>query len=85
MRGIVSSAGAPPVRVDPDGQFQVGQMHARHVRLEASRARFPLPLRHGGRPGWRMFVLRVGHGACVSDEAARRAQRWMEAKGLVRD
>ncbi len=64
-REITFSAGAPPVRINPNGQFQVEQMYAQYVRLQNPRARFPLILAHGGgltgvtyettpdgRPGW---------------------------------
>ena len=70
---IVFSPGAPPVRMNPNGEFQVEQMYAQYVRLQRPRARFPLLLMHGGgltgvtwettpdgRPGWQMFFLRAG-------------------------
>jgi hypothetical protein len=37
-REIVFSAGAPPIRLNPNGQFQVEQMYAHYVRLTAPRA-----------------------------------------------
>lgn len=81
---IVFSAGAPPIRINPNGQFQVEQMYAQFVRLANPRARFPLLLMHGGgltgvtyettpdgRPGWQMFFLRQGHDVYVSDAMER--------------
>lgn len=81
---IVFSAGAPPNRINPNGQFYVEQMYAQYVRLAAPRARYPLLLMHGGgltgvtyettpdgRPGWQMFFLRQGHDTYVSDAMER--------------
>ena len=88
-REIVFSPGAPPLRVNPNGRFQVEQMYAQYVRLEAPRARFPLLLWHGGgltgatwettpdgRPGWQMFFLRAGHDVYVSDAVERGRSGW---------
>lgn len=88
-REIVFSPGAPPLRVDPNGRFQVEQMYAQFVKLEAPRARYPLLLWHGGgltgatwettpdgRPGWQMFFLRAGHDVYVSDAVERGRSGW---------
>ena len=45
---IVFSAGAPPLKVDPNGQFEVEQMYAQYVKLANPKARYPLLLVHGG-------------------------------------
>jgi len=81
---IVFSPGAPPLRVNPNGNFQVEQMYAQFVRLQDPRARYPLILAHGGgltgvtyettpdgRPGWQMFFLRAGHDVFVTDAVER--------------
>ena len=47
-REITFSPGAPPTRIDPNGQFQVEQMYAQYVKLQEPRARYPLLLWHGG-------------------------------------
>jgi pimeloyl-ACP methyl ester carboxylesterase len=86
---IVFSPGAPPLRINPNGQFQVEQMYAQYVRLEAPRARYPLILAHGGgltgvtyettpdgRPGWQMFFLRAGHDVFVTDAVERGRSGW---------
>jgi pimeloyl-ACP methyl ester carboxylesterase len=86
---IVFSPGAPPLRVNPNGQFQVEQMYAQFVRLESPRARFPLILAHGGgltgvtyettpdgRPGWQMAFLRAGHDVFVTDAVERGRSGW---------
>ncbi|HYZ32525.1 MAG TPA: esterase [Crenalkalicoccus sp.] len=86
---IVFSPGAPPLRFNPNGQFQVEQMYAQYVRLAAPKARFPLILAHGGgltgatwettpdgRPGWQMFFLRAGHDVFVTDAVERGRSGW---------
>jgi pimeloyl-ACP methyl ester carboxylesterase len=86
---IVFSPGAPPLRVNPNGQFHVEQMYAQFVRLESPRARFPLILAHGGgltgvtyettpdgRPGWQMAFLRAGHDVFVTDAVERGRSGW---------
>lgn len=88
-REIVISAGAPPLRLDPNGHYQVEQMYAQVVRLQTPRARFPLVLAHGGgmtgvtyetapdgRPGWQMFFLRAGHDVVVTDAMERGRAGW---------
>ena len=37
-REVVFSPGNPPVRVDPNGSFEIEQMYVQHVRLAAPRA-----------------------------------------------
>ena len=86
---IVFSPGAPPLRVNPNGQFQVEQMYAQFVRLQDPRARYPLILAHGGgltgvtyettpdgRPGWQMAFLRAGHDVFVTDAVERGRSGW---------
>ena len=88
-REITFSPGAPPTRIDPNGQFQVEQMYAQYVKLQEPRARYPLLLWHGGgltgvtwettpdgRPGWQMFFLRAGHDVYVSDAMERGRSGW---------
>lgn len=86
---ITFSPGAPPLRVNPNGHFQVEQMYAQYVRLADPRARHPLVLAHGGgltgvtyettpdgRPGWQMFFLRAGHDVFVTDAVERGRAGW---------
>ncbi len=88
-REIVFSPGAPPLRINPNGDFQVEQMYVQYTRLENPRARFPLLLWHGGgltgvtwettpdgRAGWQMFFLRQGHDVYVSDAVERGRSGW---------
>jgi pimeloyl-ACP methyl ester carboxylesterase len=88
-REIVFSPGAPPFRINPNGDFQVEQMYVQYVRLEQPRARLPLLMWHGGgltgvtwettpdgRPGWQMFFLRQGHDVYVGDAMERGRSGW---------
>lgn len=86
---ITFTAGAPPFRYNPNGQFQVEQMYVQYVRLASPRARYPLLMWHGGgltgvtwettpdgRPGWQMAFLRAGHDVYVSDAVERGRSGW---------
>ena len=88
-REIVFSAGAPPLRVDPNGEFQVEQMYVQYVRQTAPKARYPLLLWHGGglsgvtwetkpdgKPGWQSFFIAAGHDVYVSDAVERGRAGW---------
>jgi pimeloyl-ACP methyl ester carboxylesterase len=89
VRDIVSTAGAPPFRSDPNGDFETGQMYVQYVKLEAPKARYPLLMMHGGglsgvtwetkpdgRPGWQMYFLRAGHDVYVADAVERGRASW---------
>jgi pimeloyl-ACP methyl ester carboxylesterase len=93
---IVFSAGAPPIRINPNGQFHVEQMYAQFVRLQNPRAQHPLLLMHGGgltgvtyettpdgRPGWQMFFLRQGHDVFVSDAMERGRAGWARSPQIL--
>ena len=86
---VVFSAGSPPVKVDPNGEFAVEQMYAQYVKLTNPKARFPLLLVHGGglsgvtyetkpdgKPGWQSFFLNAGHDVYVSDAVERGRASW---------
>ena len=88
-REIVFSAGAPPLRVDPNGEFQVEQMYVQYVRQAQPKARYPLLLWHGGglsgvtwetkpdgKPGWQSFFINAGHDVYVSDAVERGRASW---------
>jgi pimeloyl-ACP methyl ester carboxylesterase len=93
---VTFSPGAPPLRVNPNGHFQVEQMYAHYVRLQDPRARWPLILAHGGgltgvtfestpdgRPGWQMFFLRAGHDVFVTDAVERGRAGWARSPQVL--
>lgn len=88
---IVFTAGAQPLKVDPNGDFEVEQMYVQYVKLFGpyARAKYPLLLWHGGglsgvtwetkpdgRPGWQQFFLKAGHDVYVSDAVERGRAFW---------
>ncbi|WP_039788107.1 esterase [Herbaspirillum huttiense] len=90
---------SPLTRIDPNGEFEVGQMYVQYVRLApaARRAPYPLLMWHGGglsgvtwestpdgRPGWQMFFLRAGHDVYVSDAVERGRASWARYPELYR-
>ncbi len=88
-REIVFTPGAPPLRVDPNGEFETGQMYVQYVRLANPKARFPLLMWHGGglsgvtwetkpdgKPGWQQFFLAAGHDVFISDAVERGRSGW---------
>jgi pimeloyl-ACP methyl ester carboxylesterase len=88
-REIVFTPGAPAIKVDPNGEFETGQMYVQFVKLAAPKARYPLLLWHGGglsgvtwetkpdgKPGWQQFFLSAGHDVYVSDAVERGRAGW---------
>jgi hypothetical protein len=47
-RDVVFSPGAPPIKVDPNGEFAVEQMYVQYVKLAQPKAKVPILLWHGG-------------------------------------
>ena len=88
-KDVVLSAGAPPLKVNPNGDFQVEQMYTRYTRLNNPRGQVPLLMWHGGglagttyetKPdgaaGWEMFFLKAGWDVYVSDAVERGRASW---------
>jgi pimeloyl-ACP methyl ester carboxylesterase len=88
-RDVVFTAGSAPIKVDPNGDFEVEQMYVGFTKLAQPKARYPLLLWHGGgltgvtwetkpdgKPGWQMFFLRAGHDVYVSDAVERGRASW---------
>ena len=88
-RDAVFSPGAPPIKVDPNGEFAVEQMYVQYVKLAQPRAKVPILLWHGGglsgvtwetkpdgKPGWQQFFLNSGYDVYVSDAVERGRASW---------
>jgi hypothetical protein len=88
-REVVFSPGAPPIKVDPNGEFAVEQMYVQYVKLAQPKARVPILLWHGGgltgvtwetkpdgKPGWQQFFLNAGYDVYVSDAVERGRASW---------
>ena len=86
---IVFSPGAPPIKVDPNGEFEVEQMYVQYVKLANPKGKVPLLLWHGGglsgvtwetkpdgKPGWQQFFLNAGYDTYVSDAVERGRASW---------
>lgn len=88
-REIVFTPGAAPLKVDPNGDFETGQMYARYTKLVRPKGSVPMLLWHGGglsgvtwetkpdgKPGWESFFLSRGHDVYVSDAVERGRASW---------
>ncbi len=89
VKELVYTAGGPPTKMDPNGDFHTGQMYVGYVKLAAPKARYPLLLWHGGgltgvtwetkpdgKPGWQMYFINAGHDVYVSDAVERGRASW---------
>lgn len=76
-------------KMDPNGEYQVGQMYVQYTRLAVPRCPYPVLLCHGGgmtgaawettpdgRPGWELLLLRRGFDVFVSDSVERGRASW---------
>ena len=88
-REISFTAGMAPIKVDPNGEFETGQMYVQYVKLAQPRAKVPILLWHGGgltgvtwetkpdgKPGWQQFFLQAGYDTYVSDAVERGRASW---------
>jgi len=88
-REIRLTPSAPAMKVDPNGDFETGQLYVQYVRLATPRARYPLLMWHGGgmtgvtwetkpdgAPGWQQYFLTQGHDVYVSDAVERGRASW---------
>jgi pimeloyl-ACP methyl ester carboxylesterase len=89
VKEVVVQTGTAPLRIDPNGDFEVDQLYVQYVRLASPRARYPLLMWHGGglsgvtwetkpdgQPGWQQFFLAAGHDVFVSDAVERGRASW---------
>jgi pimeloyl-ACP methyl ester carboxylesterase len=83
------SAGMASRKIDPNGEFEAGQMYVQYVKLANPKAKYPLLLWHGGgltgvtwetkpdgKPGWQQFFLSAGYDTYVSDAVERGRASW---------
>jgi pimeloyl-ACP methyl ester carboxylesterase len=88
---IVFTAGAAPFKVNPNGDFEAGQMYVQYIKLHDPyrKGRFPLLMWHGGglsgvtwetkpdgKAGWQSYFLKAGHDVYVSDAVERGRASW---------
>jgi pimeloyl-ACP methyl ester carboxylesterase len=89
VREIVFTPGAPPIKSDPNGEFEVEQMYVQYVKLAKPKAKVPVLLWHGGglsgvtwetkpdgKPGWQQSFLQAGFDTYVSDAVERGRASW---------
>jgi pimeloyl-ACP methyl ester carboxylesterase len=80
---------SPPIKVNPNGEFEAEQMYVQYVLQSAPKAKQPLLLWHGGglagvtfetKPdggeGWQMAFLKAGHDVYTSDAVERGRASW---------
>jgi pimeloyl-ACP methyl ester carboxylesterase len=86
---LVFTPGAPPLKINPNGDFEVEALYARYTKLVAPKAKYPLLLWHGGglsgvtyetkpdgNPGWESFFLNAGHDVYINDAVERGRASW---------
>jgi pimeloyl-ACP methyl ester carboxylesterase len=86
---LVFTPGAPPLKINPNGDFEVESLYARYTKLVAPKAKYPLLMWHGGglagvtfetKPdggaGWESYFLAAGHDVYVSDAVERGRASW---------
>lgn len=89
VKELVYTAGGPPTKMDPNGDFHTGQMYVQYAKLASPKAKYPLLLWHGGgltgvtwetkpdgKPGWQMYFINAGHDVYVSDAVERGRASW---------
>jgi pimeloyl-ACP methyl ester carboxylesterase len=86
---LVFTPGAPPLKINPNGDFEVEALYARYTKLVNPKAKYPLLMWHGGglsgvtfetKPdggaGWESYFLNAGHDVYVSDAVERGRASW---------
>ncbi len=89
VRELVLTKGAPPMKIDPNGDFEVEQMYVQYFVPADQRSRYPLLMWHGGgltgvtweskpdgNPGWMQYFMKTGHAVYVSDAVERGRASW---------
>jgi len=78
VRELILTKDAPPMKVDPNGDFEVEQMYVQYIIPGNQKSRYPLLMWHGGgltgvtwetkpdgNPGWMQYFLKAGHPVYV--------------------
>ena len=91
VKEMLFSAGGVPVKVDPNGTYQVEQMYVQYFIPANERGRVPLLMWHGGgftgvtyestpdgREGWLNYFLRKGWAVYNSDAVERGRSGWAQ-------
>jgi pimeloyl-ACP methyl ester carboxylesterase len=89
QKELIFTPGAPPLKVDPNGDFEVESLYARYTLLANPKSQVPLLLWHGGglsgvtfetkpdgAPGWENYFLHAGWSVYVSDAVERGRASW---------
>jgi len=89
VKEVTLVPGSMPVRVDPNGTYQVEQLYVHYAIPAPLRGKAPLLLWHGGgltgvtwestpdgREGWQQYFLRQGWAVYVSDAVERGRAGW---------
>jgi pimeloyl-ACP methyl ester carboxylesterase len=92
VRDVMFTPGGVPVKLDPNGAYQVEQMYAQYFLPQNRKGKLPLLLWHGGgltgvtyetkpdgSPGWLNYFLRQGWDTYVSDSMERGRSGWTDA------
>ena len=86
---LTFTPGAPPLKLNPNGDFEVEALYTRYTLLANPKGRYPLLLWHGGglagvtwetkpdgAPGWENYFLHAGYDVYVSDAVERGRASW---------
>jgi pimeloyl-ACP methyl ester carboxylesterase len=91
MIEVSTTAGAPPRKRDPNGEFYMGQMYVQYINLAEPKAKYPILLIHGGglsgatwenspdgHPGWELYFLNAGYDVYEPDAVERGRSTWSQ-------
>jgi pimeloyl-ACP methyl ester carboxylesterase len=80
---------APPLKLDPNGTYETGQVYVQFIRLAHARSRWPMLFLNGGtgtgamwettpdgRPGWQSFFLHDGYDTFLTDGVGKGRASW---------
>jgi pimeloyl-ACP methyl ester carboxylesterase len=89
VKEVVTTPGAPTIRLDPNGSYLVESMYAQYFLPAKRRGKVPLLLWHGGgltgvtyestpdgREGWLNYFVKQGWDTYVSDSVERGRSGW---------